>query len=267
MVFRPALSFLDACYAFSREHQASRGRLWPAVVRELESISVLLPLFRAELSRPWFPRVVASDASPYGLGVCHRSLDLGVVSNIGRTTETWRYHDAVSSAARRHALGEQAKDATIRGHHAAPELTGDAGQLTMTEDDDAASDTSEDATVPWAVAHSFAEVPQDIMWDENWLVVHCRALEKAENILRSEARAWLWALKHRLRGRRSIGHRVLTLVDNTPLACGVAKGRARSAHLRPSLRIAAAVCRWCRPTGTSPTARPVPSLIEIVHRG
>lgn len=105
-VFRPALSLLDACYAFSREHQASQGRLWPAVIRELDALSTLMPLFRAELGRPWFHRVDASDASPYGLGVCHRSLDPIIVGEIGRTIETWRYQDESSAAARRHALGD-----------------------------------------------------------------------------------------------------------------------------------------------------------------
>lgn len=72
--------------------------------------------------------------------------------------------------------------------------------------DDAASGTSEEATVPWAVAHSFAEVPEDIMRGENCLVVHSRGLEKPENILRSEAHGWLLGVKLLLRGRQAIGH-------------------------------------------------------------
>lgn len=192
-IFRPALLLLDVCYAFSREHQASRGHLWPAVVRELDAISTLLPLFRAELSRPWFHRVVASDASPYGLGVCHRSLDRRVVGAIGRTVGTWRCQDGTSAAARRHAMGVADDQDDLRPPGPDP-------------------DVDEEVLVPWAVARSFAEVPEEIMQDRNWLVVHSRGLATAENILRSEARAWLWAVKHVIRDRSALGHRVLTHV-------------------------------------------------------
>lgn len=68
MLFRSALSLLDCCYAFSRTVGPLRERLWAGAARELETISILLPVCRTEIGSPWSSRIVASDASPFGVG-------------------------------------------------------------------------------------------------------------------------------------------------------------------------------------------------------
>lgn len=145
---------------------------------ELEPLSTLMPLFRAELGRPWFHHVVASDASPYGFGVCHRSLDLGIVGDIGRTIEARRYQDDVIAAARLHALGDGDVGANVGTDEPASIWYDDDEELAPPSAEALVADSREEATVPWAIAHSFAKVPGTILRDENWLVVPSREVQE-----------------------------------------------------------------------------------------
>eukprot|EP00959_Pyramimonas_sp_CCMP1952_P096198 2011108-Pyramimonas_sp.AAC.1 len=46
------------------------GPLWPSVVGELSAAVALVPLWGASTRSRWYSRVYASDASPFGKGVC-----------------------------------------------------------------------------------------------------------------------------------------------------------------------------------------------------
>ena len=98
------------------------------------------------------------------------------------------------------------------------------------------------------IAPRFPEFPATELVPRHWKVAHAGKWQLKENILRTEGRAFAWGAKHALRSHASFGKRILTLVDNPPLALGMCKGRARSHHLRiPLLRISAlSLASGCR---------------------
>jgi hypothetical protein len=69
MLRRSTLSVLQQCYRFCREAQQSQFNVWPSVRRELAMLLTLLPLMEADLSKPFFHRAMASDASTLAAGV------------------------------------------------------------------------------------------------------------------------------------------------------------------------------------------------------
>ena len=73
--------------------------------RELRQARALLPLLQCSTAAPWSSTVMASDASPYGLGVCQRDLNVETVRSIGAASEKWRYRAGAAVSARKHALG------------------------------------------------------------------------------------------------------------------------------------------------------------------
>ena len=88
---RELLSTLGAVYAFGRRAEGVKMVLWPAVRRELRWAVALLPLVYRRLDAGWHGRVMATDASPTGLGAVHGERPLDEVSRIGRINERWRY--------------------------------------------------------------------------------------------------------------------------------------------------------------------------------
>ena len=69
LVRRPALAIFSAVYRFAAVAGRRRFRLWPSVVRELSVAVGVAPLLHFSLRSPWFPHVVAVDASEIGQGV------------------------------------------------------------------------------------------------------------------------------------------------------------------------------------------------------
>jgi hypothetical protein len=68
---RPLLSVLNAAYAFGRKYdkiQTSR-KLWRTARAELDLLVRLSPLMIASTKRPWWRKVLCSDASPFGAGI------------------------------------------------------------------------------------------------------------------------------------------------------------------------------------------------------
>eukprot|EP00973_Karenia_brevis_P088163 12225316-Karenia_brevis.AAC.1 len=78
---------------------ASPTTLWSSVRKELQMFSALLPLLFADTHRCWSQDVHASDASPYGLGVCHAQWSCSQVSQVGRQAENWRFRTEEAIAA------------------------------------------------------------------------------------------------------------------------------------------------------------------------
>ena len=68
---RFALSTFAAVYAFAKKCGHRRARLWPSVMRELQLAVALVPLVRADLSRPVADVLVQTDASDNGQGVVY----------------------------------------------------------------------------------------------------------------------------------------------------------------------------------------------------
>ena len=69
LAFRPALSCFSNAFRFVQAAGPRVFALWPSVRIELECIVGLAPLLSACVLADWFPEVVATDASQWGLGV------------------------------------------------------------------------------------------------------------------------------------------------------------------------------------------------------
>jgi len=134
LVNRPVLSALSAVYRFvevatSNWHGTNRlwrFDIWPSVRRELEVIMGLAPLMVADLSAPFFPLAIASDASLSGLGVSVADRSDSVAQDI----ETLRWRTVISAPWRRSAgecinqLEMRALDAGVRWVLSNPDAIG-----------------------------------------------------------------------------------------------------------------------------------------------
>lgn len=75
LVNRPLLSVFSSVYRFIECARTSVFSLWPSVARELATMVDLAPLMFCTLADQWFDRIVATDASEFGLGVVTAPLD------------------------------------------------------------------------------------------------------------------------------------------------------------------------------------------------
>ena len=243
MTRREGLSLLQHSYSFCHKHMDDSVRLWPSVRKELNWISSLLPLFRMKLNCSWGTDVMASDSSPWGVGICSRKLDVKTVQEFGRVSERWRYKFEDAAHARKHALGEAAST--------------EAGN-----DDGGAKDSSGygHSFSTFIINNGFNEVPESIMKREDWSVVWSRPWKFQANILNTEARGLAWSVEHLLRANRSINKRLLCFSDNLPLVLGCVKGRAKSGHLIKPLRKIAGLCLA---TGSRVSVRWVASELNV----
>ena len=80
---RSTLSILSSVYAFVKANKQQIAPLWDSVAHELKLVRDLLPLFVAHTDSKWLPTVTASDASPWGCGVCVRDADPELVGRWG----------------------------------------------------------------------------------------------------------------------------------------------------------------------------------------
>ena len=74
LIRRPSLSLLNVSHAFINAEVSPRHRvLWPSLRVELDQIMSILPLLRVDLGAEYADKLVASDASLFGIGVCASS--------------------------------------------------------------------------------------------------------------------------------------------------------------------------------------------------
>ena len=68
---RPALSILNACYAFVRKYEFQRQpqRMWYTVRAELTLLLGVTALLTARIGAPLFSKLLCTDASPWGAGI------------------------------------------------------------------------------------------------------------------------------------------------------------------------------------------------------
>ena len=244
---RSGLSLLNACYAFIGDASTKHKRLWKSVRQELHWISSLLPLLRFKVNSSWGHDVTSSDSSPWGLGVCYRQLDVETVQTIGRSSERWRYIFPDATNARAHALDDS-------NHCMTSSIDNQVSMQGCNEDDDH-SNLIRDG--------HFEEVPPSILESNDWKVAWSRPWKFEANILNTEARALVWSAELLLRCSRSFGKRLLCLTDNLPLALGVCKGRAKSQHLKSSLR---KICALSLATQSKIHVRWVPSERNVADK-
>jgi hypothetical protein len=210
---RPAFSVLQHSYRYADVAGTRPFTLWPSVRRELENLSSLLPLLRADWRAPLFRRIVATDASEAAAGV----------------VAAWRT-DALAAAvwplcsARTHGPVQAILHANTFSN---PLRSLD--QLLP----------AEAAAVSTLVAQfdsSYATVEES-----RWSVLISKRWSAEEHINALELRAVSLALHWLLSQRGAVGSRLLLLVDSL-VAHGVLwKGRCSSASLLPVARKLAAL--------------------------
>ena len=84
MLRRESLSILNDCYRFMTEHRSKAGKFPSRVRWELKVFRDIIPLLVADAAAEWHPSLVATDASPYGLGVCQKDCPAEQAGALGR---------------------------------------------------------------------------------------------------------------------------------------------------------------------------------------
>ena len=249
---REFLSIFNSVYKFIGEHQDCSGALWGSVREELFLARSLLPLLFSEFDLPWNPTLTCTDSCETGFGVCETHCGAQAARDIGRTSEKWRYLFEDSVSARAHALEPLlARAAPARDF---PEsLESDLSPPGLVRPGCLEADVD-----------SFPEVDASLVRSAAWRVVQSREWAYREDILRTEGRALVWAVRRLVRSRRNHLTRIVCLVDNLSLALAVGKGRSGGEQLRPvcrhlcALSLAAGVrlhCRWI-PSELNPADEP-----------
>ena len=208
MVRREALSIFSSVYKYIRASQPGPD-LWHRARDEIVQASALLPLLSTSWALPWDATISATDSSEVGYGVCERSLAPAVVADCGRSCEQWRYSVAGAIKARANALGLKPEE------HLPADLQQECARVCSSE---------------------FKEIPAGVLSFEAWHTVFSGAWDFNENILRTEGRAMISGIRHKLRALQSQQRRHLVLVDNLSLALGVCKGRSGSSLLNNTCR-------------------------------
>ncbi|CAE7199591.1 unnamed protein product, partial [Symbiodinium natans] len=198
---RETLSIFKFVYQYCHRDRPDKI-LWKYALKEILQASSLLPLMTANLSMPWDATLTATDSSEVGYGVCERTADPAAVAGTARCSEAWRFSVEGCIKARESALGlDESGDGL-------PDLLQHECARTCERD--------------------FREVHPNLLDASEWHIVFSGAWDFTENILRTEGRALVSGIRHKLRCRRSLGKRHVCLVDNLALALAVTKGRGRS---------------------------------------
>ena len=219
---RESLALLHHVYMFIHTHRHTVHMLTPEVRQELSDASAILPLLRSDVHRGWGHQVHASDASPFGLGVCARTLRSKEIAVIGRTSEKWRFRVEASIHARRSALNCAKPDR--QGNRELDLLLPGCPALSDNQLLDADKELIRTISV-------FDEVPSRLLRPEDWKVVSKYPVQSPQFITKLEGKALLLAVKHALRSAANFGCRHLFLVDNMSLCLAATKGRSSSPNL------------------------------------
>ena len=208
MVRREALSVFSSVYQYIHAPKPGRS-LWLLAQAEIVQASSLLPLLSTSWALPWDTVVSATDSSDFGYGVCERILDVRAVASCGRPCEQWRYSVEGAIRARARALGLE------RDEHLASDQQYACARICSAE---------------------FKEIPLDVLSPEAWHIVFSGRWNHHENILRTEGRAMISGIRHKMRALRSQQRRHVVLVDNLSLALGICKGRGSTSLLNSTCR-------------------------------
>ena len=103
-----SLATLDRTFRFIHDTYDHQAPLPASVHRGLRHVRALLQLFRCSVHRPWSRTIHCPDASPFGVGVCARTVPAAVARDIGVVFEKWRFVFEDAIKARSHASGPRA---------------------------------------------------------------------------------------------------------------------------------------------------------------
>lgn len=238
---RCGLSLINACYAFIGDGSNQNRRLWKSVRQELQWVSAILPLLKFHVNSSWSPDITSSEASPWGYGVCYRTVDSHVAESIGRSSERWRFLFADATNAREHAFSPKHLHDSDHLGDEQPGINSEhlhGSHQPSEEHPGIYSQLGDDSGVHYRFISDgvFTEIPVDILNPDDWSIAWSRPWRFEANILNTEARALVWSAEHLLHCSRAFGRRLVCLTDNLPSALGVTKGRAKSTHLLRPLR-------------------------------
>ena len=202
-------------------------------------------LLVAELDLPWSTRVLTTDASEQGIGVCVKEVEVGEVRDTAQWNEKWRYKrlDPSEWAPRRRALGEF------------PEIT-DPHTVTP-------ADPLEYSENRFEMRKGFPEVPDHITSEQNWKTLYAGPMQR-EDIGILEGRGHLWALRHEAKFAENHSKRQLFLMDNFHMVFALTKCRSGShgvlqlCRRRSALLLASGIVaclRWV-PSERNPADKP-----------
>ena len=240
MVKRPALSVFNAVYRFIEVADRRSFTLWPTVVTELQCIIGIAPLLWSSIASEWCPRVMVSDASMGGMGVC-----TAMINNQTLLDRIAYCHGA--------QLSQQSSIGTDlgRGRHQVSLVSSDMQQLPSYRDDCMNNLARDNALIIGDI---------DVKW-QVVLAVRWRAMEHINSYeLRSSSTAIRWLLSH----PKTIGTRVMLLSDSQVAIGCMAKGRTSSHVLLRRMRSIAShvlasgvhvYCRWI-PSELNPADEP-----------
>lgn len=103
---REALSVLGESYTFIRRHYQQIVPLWKSVRNELEKWDGIAPLIFSDLRRPWSERLLAVDASEWGLGVTTSQIKSADSQALGGCIERWRFRGEEAKNPRQFVITE-----------------------------------------------------------------------------------------------------------------------------------------------------------------
>eukprot|EP00973_Karenia_brevis_P065312 9072014-Karenia_brevis.AAC.1 len=191
LVRRETLAIFNAVYPFVHEHYNEVTRLPGAVFNELRRLRSILPMLYSNVDAGWDSTIYCSDASPTGIGVCARSLDVTQVGHIGRQAEKWRYLAKEHIQARAAALNLEIGSREHTALDSSPFIIGSMA--------------------------TFDEIPKSICNPKDWKLLHVGKIKKFRHITFHEGRAFSWSVLHTGRNTQLRNKRLLFLLDNMSL--------------------------------------------------
>lgn len=222
LVCRPSLSIFNAVYRYIRTADRLPFTLWHSAIVELDTAIALAPLIYSSIAAPFFPDVIAVDASSVGQGVCaittNASLQSELASHAGLRSE--------QSAAHVYAPAP-------RSVHVDDDSNAAMAETKRSAADDAAAVSldSERAVRPCAAA----------VLSQKARVVISHAWLREEHINALELRAANAAMRWALSSPQSIGSRIVMLSDSQVAVGSLSKGRSSSPIILRRIRATAAL--------------------------
>ena len=212
LVRRELLAIFDSVYRFADRAGSRRWRMWPSVELELRRAAALVCFCFVDPKRSLASDIYATDASGSsgtdagGYGVMSRGSEADVVQRLACQAERWRYNVMDAITARCHMLGVEAP----RAYGTRVARRGESDFLAVTAADVGAFD--------------------------DWGLKVKGRWRLQDNIMRTEGRAVILAVRHHLRRVSSQCHRLVVLCDNLSVVLALGKGRSSSPHLLRTCR-------------------------------
>ena len=193
----------------THEHNSLEHPLGKHVRQELSNWDGILPLIRRDLKAAWSTKLLATDASEWGLGATQSDIPYEQAKSIGQFCERWRFKDPLTANPRQRTMAEFELPFC------------DVPSCIKQDDRDAPHDRVGD----------FASVPFEVV-NQQWQTIGRHRWQRELCMPVAEAQAVLFGVKHALRNMSAFGKKHLILTDSMTVACAVSRGRSHGFQLR-----------------------------------